>query len=229
MRPYGHQQYEFVLSALRASASVRVSMNFSVPHLLGAASFARRVAGLERENEGLEFGPFYDEILSNATACVFLCVASLEAYANELFIDRAKYFSSVSPAAMEEIWGSAERRPVLEKFALFLRLRERPSMSIDSRPYGDIQSLVKLRNALTHFHSERDDNSSGHIKVSDALRNRFAPSPFVGDAEALFPKRWATVGCTRWAVTSCQQFASNFAGLASIEDRFVQFRERLSC
>jgi hypothetical protein len=69
------------------SATVKTRTNYAVPHLLSAAIFSRRLGEIEAEHSGQDFGPFWDEILAHASATVFLAVAGLESYANELFID----------------------------------------------------------------------------------------------------------------------------------------------
>jgi hypothetical protein len=74
------------------SATVKTRMNYAVPHLLSAAIFSRRVGEIEAKHSGQAFGPFWDEILAHATATVFLTVAGLESYANELFVDMTKTF-----------------------------------------------------------------------------------------------------------------------------------------
>lgn len=62
--------------------------HFGVPHLIAAARHSRAVKALEDENIGKPFGPFYDEVLGDSSACILLCVAGLEAYINEFFADR---------------------------------------------------------------------------------------------------------------------------------------------
>lgn len=216
------------LGPLNMSANVRVRMNFAVLHLAAAASFARRTAQVEAEHSQDDFGPFFEDILASSSACVLLSVASLEAYANELFIDAERHFPNVPPGAMEAIWSFAERESVTDKFQLFLKLRGVEQLEKGSSPYQDVWALVKLRNALTHFQPEWDDEQGEHEKVSNALRGRFVPSSFVEGNEDLFPKRWAAHGCTAWAVQSCQDFVGEFSRHAGIADRFEKFRDRFA-
>lgn len=213
--------------SMSGSGGARIRANFSVLHLLAAASFSRRVAEIEHEHAEEQFGPFYDDVLANASACILLSVASLEAYANKLFIDWEKHLPSMPEAAMESIWGFAERQSLTDKFDLFLRLREAPAIDRGKTPYQDIRALVELRNALTHIQPEWDDEQSIHKKVSNALRGKFSPSPFLSKTDPLFPKGWATAECTKWAVNACQKFVFTFADLATLEYRFEKYGERL--
>jgi len=210
---------------MQAEGSVR--SNFSIPHILAAARFSRLVAEIESENKGQPFGPFYDEILSFSTGCIFTCVASLESYANELFVDYEKNFPSMRSEIMERLWEFFEQKPLLEKFEFALLLRQAPKLDKSNHPYQDIDALIKLRNALTHFKPEWDDEQVVHSKVSARLKGRFVPSPFMGEGDPLFPKRWATHGCTKWAVSSCLDFVYEFEKLSGIEHRFTKFQDRL--
>jgi len=86
------------------SGTARFQMRFSVQHLMAAAQFSRRVGEIEHDNAGQQIGPFFDEILWHATACVFCCVASLEAYANEFFIDREEHFPELRQEVANRFW-----------------------------------------------------------------------------------------------------------------------------
>jgi hypothetical protein len=145
----------------------RVRANLAVNHLLSAAMFSRRVGKVEAEHAGEKFSGFYDEILPNASACVLLTTASLEAYANEMFINREKHLPDIPEVAMNAIWRSAERATLSEKFDLFAQLKSAPAVGWWSKsPAQDIQALVKLRNALTHFRPEWDDEQVSHDKLA---------------------------------------------------------------
>lgn len=208
--------------------NLRVRSNFAVPHLLAAAQFSRQVSKIENENQGRPFGPFYEEILSFSLACVSLSVAALEAYANELFIDYHKYFQDIRSDVMKKLWELIEQKSLLEKFEFALLLRQSPMFEKGTRPYQDIDILIRLRNALIHFKPEWNDEQAVHAKISTQLQGKFAPSPFMGSGDPLFPKRWATTGCTKWAVESSVSFLHKFEELAQIEHRFDPYADRLN-
>lgn len=208
------------------TATVKVRSNFSVTHLLTAAHFSRMTAQVERDNEGKPFGDFYDEVIAYATACVLTSVAALESYANEMFTDYPIYFPNTDGPLLQKLWGFYEAKPLLDKFQFALFLRHAPELDRGARPYQDIDALITLRHALTHFKPEWDSEQVQHGKVSSRLRGRFAPSPHYRCP--LFPKGWATAGCTKWAVDSCIEFVTRFEDQAGLDHRLDKFMHRLS-
>jgi hypothetical protein len=210
---------------LNMDAEGAVRFNFSIEHLLAAAHFSRHVAELEQANGGELSGAFFDEILWFSSACVFSSCAGLEAYVNELFIDHAEHFQTVERRPTSG--GSRSGSKTLDKFDKALRLKQKPLLDLDSRPTEDVRALFELRNRITHFKPEWDSERGAHQHVSQQLANRFAPSPFLSDTE-LFPRRWATHGCTKWAVESCVEFLNVFESRAGVPARLAKHSARLS-
>jgi hypothetical protein len=64
--------------------SARVIANFAWQHLKAATIFRDHVTALEKEYIKGDFGAFFEEIRSYASACLMSSVASLEALINEL-------------------------------------------------------------------------------------------------------------------------------------------------
>jgi hypothetical protein len=207
-------------------ANATFLFDLSVQHMLGAARFSRSVGEIERKHAGEQFGEFWDEILQLSSACNFASVAALEAYANELFFGRAKNFPGFSSTLLDRLWETFERKSLTEKFEFALLLRDKPRMDSKTSPYKNITALVELRNGLTHFKPEWEDEAKRHKELSNLLRNYFAPSPFLSD-RLLFPRRWATHACTKWAVESCLAFSNEFEQLADLDSRFEAFADRL--
>jgi hypothetical protein len=202
------------------TASLRA--NLAVQNMLAAARFSRRVAELEENNKSQEFGPFWEEILHNSIASITCCASSLEAYANELFFDRGTIFPKYSTSLLDNLWETYERKSILEKFEFaLLLLSEKPSIDKGSILYQNVRIVIDLRNALIHFKPEWDTEADLHRKLSNQLKYKFAPSPFLND-ELIFPKRWATHGCTRWGVQSCLKFAAEFERLSSLPPKYPQ-------
>jgi hypothetical protein len=201
-------------------ASLR--MNLAVQNMLAAARFSRRVAELEKIHGSQEFGAFWEEILHNAIASVMCCSSSLEAYANELFFDRKTVFPKYSTHLLDNLWKTYERKPTLEKFEFALLLSDKPSIDKGSTTYKDVQIVLELRNALTHFKPEWDTQAKRHRDLSKQLQNKFQPSPFLSDP-LIFPRRWATHGCTSWGVHSCLKFAAEFERLSNLPSKYHQF------
>ncbi|SRR6266581_2088980 len=212
----------------KTSITTALRSSFSVLHLFSAASFSRATAAIEGENSGQSFGQFWEHILAYATAAVLTSVAALEAYANELFVDPPKIFPDLRVEVMACLWELYEQKRPLEKFELALLLKQADPFDRGAAPYQDVAALIKLRNALTHFKPEWENEQVEHAKVSAVLAGRFDPSPFLGPTEPLFPKRWATHGCTVWAVRSVVKFINEFDQRAGLPSLLTPFAERLN-
>ena len=210
------------LENVTVTANARTRMNFAVLNLFAAARFSRSVGDLEAKHQGQEFGPFFEDILADATACLFLCVASLESYANELFIDRAAIFNGVPTGMLDQLWKDTERKPVICKFEIILRLLGAPPLVSRNQPYLDTNLLISLRNALMHFKPEWEDEKVAHAKLSNRLKQRVSLSPFLPPSETAFPKGWACHACTTWAVKTCISFAAEFSRNAQIDCKYAK-------
>ena len=197
-------------------ANATFLFNFSVQHLLGAALFSRSVGEIERKHAGEQYGKFWDEILQLSSACIFAAVAALEAYANELFFDRARVFPGYPSRLLDRLWETFEQKSISEKFEFALLLRNRQLMDRGARPYQDVAALIDLRNGLIHFKPEWENEAERHEQISRRLHARFSPSPFLPD-RLVFPRSWATHSCTKWAVESCLAFSHEFERLAGLE------------
>lgn len=200
------------LAAGQATVMARASLrtNLALHHLLGAARFARQASQVEQANAGRPFGPFFEELIHLATAAVTLSVASLEAFANELFADGTKRFPSYSSEVLDAIWMLAEQRPFMEKYDLALTLNGVAPFDKGTPVYQNVDALVHLRNALIHFKPEWDDAQVKHKKLSARLQSKFAPSPFLPAHEPLFPRGCMSHGCAEWAVKSVADFLADF-------------------
>jgi hypothetical protein len=208
--------------------SLRVRMNLAGPHLFAAARFCRQVRQIETRHTGDPLGNFFDEILSYSIACVLTTVAGLEAYINEVFIDHPKYFPDLQTHVMNELWKRLERQEIMEKYQVALNLLYRPAIEAGSEPYQSVLLLIRLRNALVHFKPEWPDEQVAHSKLSDSLARKFTPSPYFHTSEPVFPRRWATYDCNRWAVESTLDFVRRFEALAGFENRFDAFAHLLA-
>ena len=206
----------------------RVRMNFAVPHFISAAKFSRSVAEIEKANEGQPFGVFYEDILAYASGCLLTCVAGLESYINELFVERHTVFKALSSDLTDQLWEIIEEKPILEKFDLALGLRGKPRLNRGAEPYQSAYLVVRLRNALTHFKPEWHDEQVDHKKLSDQLASLFEPSPYFPASETFFPRRWATHSGTQWAVNSCVAFIEDFESLGELKPKLKKFKQRLA-
>lgn len=65
--------------------------------------------------------------------------------------------------------------------------------------------------------------SNTQAKLSQQLAHQFASSPFMGNSDPLFPRRWAMHGCTRWTLKSCVDFLPEFESLSGVPARAANF------
>lgn len=174
-------------------------------HLYAAALFSRTVGAMEAAHKGKPLGSFFDEIYAHASPCIIMAVAGIEAYANQIFADRASIFGHFDQELLEGMWDKwAERQlSALEKFRFAYQLGGLPPLNAGAAPYQDVTALFELRNALTHFKPEWSNARNTHEKVEKKLATALSRSPFYPATEPLFPIAWATHQSTKWAVSSC--------------------------
>jgi len=216
-----------VLGGIQAQGYARVRTDLDVQYLLAAASLARDVHAVEGSNAERPFGDFFEKVLGYSTGCVVLAAASLEAYVNQLFADRAQHFSVHDETVVDLIWTEYEKKSALEKFGLALSLRTGTRLDRGRATSQSIDRLIRLRNALVHFSPEWFDELGKHVQLSKQLEHYAGRSPWFPD-EPLFPRAWATSSTTAWAITSVRQFVTAFAVASGLPDRFEKFSGRLS-
>jgi hypothetical protein len=125
-----------------------------------------------------------------------------------------------------KLWESYERKPVLDKYDLALLLRQVYTLDRGMTPTLDVALLIQLRNALTHFKPEWFDAQQAHARLPSRLTGRFLPSSSFTASEPVFTRRWATHGCTAWAIKSVIDFIETFEGRAERPKRLEQFKLR---
>jgi hypothetical protein len=207
-------------------AEVVTHMNFAVQHLLAATHFALASREIEQKNAGKPFGPHFDELLWTVSACVLASVAGLEAYANEVFVDRAGTLPEVNADIADKMWELSERRPVLEKFDAIHRLCGIGPLDRGSREAQDVSALVTLRNGLTHFKPQWDSEQATHAKISRLLEGRFEPSALIAD-KPTFPRRWACSSCARWAVATARDFLLTLEASAGLPSKVGKHQDKM--
>jgi len=96
----------------------------------------------------------------------------------------------------------------------------KPKLDRGKAPYQDVKILIDLRNALTHFKPEWENEADEHKKISDKLGGKFTGGPFLKTDPLLFPRRWACHGCTAWVVLSAMEFAREFEKLSGLLSKY---------
>jgi len=199
-------------------------VNMALPHLMGAARYARELARLEAAHDADEFGSFYDEMRSHATAAVMMSIASLESFCNEHFADAHRHFEPASLEMWKRIAKDVDRATLLDKADWFLFFRGKAALDRGRRPTQDVDLLIRLRNALVHFRPEWSNAQREHADLSKALGGRFRVPKWLAAEKGVFPMAWAGHGCAEWAVASCKRFMEEFeaqAGLPSVVPKWA--------
>lgn len=192
--------------------------NYALLYLYGAASCARRVHKIEKDNARLGFGPFFSELMHMVPSCVMLATGCLEAFANELFADGAPRFPGASSQLVDLVWELAEESPILKKYEVAARLAGVPSPVPGRNPYQNVAALIDLRNALVHFNPESTNEADEHRRLSARLANKFEGSPFL-PGEPLFPRAFVSHSCCDWAVKSVVAFLADFQAAMNLEPK----------
>lgn len=209
------------------SGTATTRMNFAVQHLLLAARLAREVDAVEREHLGEDFGAFYDVVLGSSVGCIVMTVAGVEAYANELYVDREDLLTPEQATLLESFAKEYEGKRVIDKFDLAHRIRTGRRLALGDLFVQRLDRVVMLRNALVHFKPEAWHQNAKHDQLCSKLKNYAATSPWL-QHEPIFPRAWATRGTTAWALESAVNFVREFSAATGLPDRVAKFRPRLS-
>lgn len=214
------------LMPIVGSAQARMRTNLALHQLLAACKASSRLTKIEEDNAGQPLGGFWDDILYEALSVALLTVASLEAYANELYFENAALSGTVPPAATSLIAELVERESILNKYDLAMGLSCRARLNRGANYVQNVDALIKLRNEVVHFHPQWDGPDSKHAHFSKKLNARFSPSPFLRDEE-LFPRAWASASFASWALKSTKQFMDRFCEESGIQNPTTLFATHL--
>jgi hypothetical protein len=191
------------------TATLSTCAYLGLHHLLAACRFASRIAELELENSGRPFGAFWDEILHNSLGVATLTVASLESYANELYVEGSIVTPALNPAAAQEIAELIESASILQKYSTALAVRVGKPLDRGIEPVQNAHALIKLRNAVVHFRPEWSHEQDKHDKLAKILRHKFKPSAFFRN-QPTFPLAWASHDFAVWALRTTVEFLEYF-------------------
>lgn len=178
------------------SAHARIRESFVLTHLRGAACFARHAYQIEKNHSAEAPGPTIEELISHVAASVFLSVAALDAFVNELLADDNQ--GSLSKKEEHGDWRT--------KCNLASKRRGLPELNWNDPVNKNALTLRKLRNALVHFTPEWSDEKDKHAEVSREIANLFEPSLLFPKNGVLFPVRCMGHGCAEWAAKTVITF-----------------------
>lgn len=214
-------------SAPSVSGSLRTKVHFAVQHLLGAARLAREIHDIECEHAGQPLSLFFDDVIGASCGAVMLSVASIESFANEVFSERLRHFPASPEALVKLLWAEYERKSVIDKFELAVRLRSGGELDRGARPVQSLDVLVRLRNAIVHFKPEWFGDAPAHERLSRQMENLAVRSAWLPN-EPLFPRAWVSHGSATWAVRTVMDFAQYLSQLSGVPDPYQQFSMRLA-
>lgn len=215
---------EVANATVTAKADIRVNM--AVSNLLSSATLCRQVGEVERANAGKDFGGFWQDIFANASGSVFTAVASLESYANELFIDRKQVFPEFREDVMDKLWELYEQKSILEKFEFALLLKNAPAFDRGGAPYQGVDTIIQLRNALMHFKPEWLSMQKKHANLSIRLKQNATLSPFFSSIEPLFPRGWASHATVQWVIRNTLEFMLEFERRTGVNPKMTKFKNK---
>lgn len=206
---------------MEAHGTARVISTFAWQHLKAATTFRDRVIAIEAEHAGHPLGAFFEDLRSYASGCVMSATASLEALINELFIFPHCGLRTMFTDFEAEFWGKGgvERKPILEKYQLALKMLGKPTFQRGSSPYQDAWALIELRNALVHFKPLWDPERERAVELVEVLDGKYATSPFVDDGADFVTVKSMSAGNARWVVQTALSFISEFDARTQLDEK----------
>lgn len=218
------------LPPLNLTAEFKVRYQLSLNHMMAACRFATRVKMLEEENEGKEFGDFFDEIQQYAMAVTMMSVAALEAYYNELTFEgqiltshgKNKDFAN---CFVEKI----ERKPTLVKYSEIYETTKSQKLNKEGDWWPHTKTLIGVRDKLIHFCPEWYGEEGKHLDLSNELKiTKISTSPFLVNEKQLFPLAWASYSFCKWALETTINFIEEFHNQLGTPTEWNLFENKLS-
>jgi len=215
---------------------------YSIQHIRSAANFTRHALDIEEKYIGSNKDGLLHKHQSYVTGAIFTSVAFLEATINEIFMDTS---DSSSYGELEELgeetlklmnsmWEVLSHSSTLNKFQKALVLTNKASFDKGSLPYQDVDLLIKLRNALTHYEPQTiithlvKESKINEKNISKNLKGKFELNPLIGAGASYFPHKILSYGCSKWAVNSSLNFTDEFFKKIKINPTYDHVRDDLS-
>lgn len=156
---------------------------------------------------------------------IFNTVSYLEAFINEYFVLFSQgniydlRIDGDSLVQIENLWKMNIPRTasfkILDKYQIMLTLCKRPKFNKATRPFQDMEILVRLRNSLIHYEPEYIETK---FKNPDAQLHRFEKylnskidiNPFATKLDDFYPTKIISHSCCEWALKSVDHFTYDF-------------------
>jgi len=224
---------------------------FAETHLESAAFGARRAHILERTLPGgakyekqyypdVQGDDGYIEHRACVTSAILCAVAAIEGAVAAPFVDAYEHDPSLRTSvehALAAQWFDVSDKPLPLKVAAALRAVEARPRQLAS--WQDVETLLRLRNFLTHFAGgtawshpahpahpavPRDEAAPALANLEGILRDAgFALNPL--EAGHVFPFTYLGYGCAAWAVRASRTFIDEFYGRLETQSPFTATEE----
>lgn len=194
--------------------------NFATQHMKSACRFAKKAESLENENQGQEYGPFFDEIRTFVSSTVIMSVCALEANVNEHFMQKNGILKSFGDLQKNSIFRKIEKLRILDKYQLGFVLNNMPELKFNAEPFESLQYLVTLRNYMVHYKSESDPDLEYSKKLEKNLRAKIEESPFTKNSPGFLTFRAMSYSCAKWSVNTVMKFCRYYSKELGLRDKF---------
>ena len=195
-------------------------------HLLGAAYFSRQANKIEEDGKKHKSAGRLEEADTSAQqvrwcaiAAVLMSTAAVEAQFQEISDNQR-----VPETCRDVIW---KTKGQLQKHNCYLEFLGHKALAVDQGVAQAFDVLVSLRNSLTHFSPEWENESKRHRKLANKLKARFALSPLKPEDLPIFPGRCFSHSCAAWAVETAWAYADAFTGRLNVASNFQSYAELL--
>ena len=207
-----------------------IKHNMARQHFAGARFFAESATHLENEicTANLKNDIRKPQHRAYVVGGIVSAVMGLEACINEIYLDavdeskqKLAGLDEQEMALLAEWWPRIEKRraDTLLKYQHALLLLGRPALPKGENPYQDVDSLIHLRNALTHYKPEWDDSLDAHADLQGRLEGRFETNPLSTDTNLWFPHQCLGSDCAKWAVSAAEELVRAFCEHLGIPER----------
>jgi hypothetical protein len=198
----------------------QVIANFAWQHMKAACTFRDRVIAIEAANTNSEFGAFFEDIRSYASACIASTASSMEALVNELFIAHNCRLRSLVDNFDHEFWrtGGIERKSILAKYQFALELLEVAPFVESDEPFRSAWAVIEHRNFLVHYKPTWDPHRHRTVNLIEVLNGRFPLSSFPDAGADFVSMKCMSAGCCEWAIASAFALIREFDVRTHLDD-----------
>jgi hypothetical protein len=166
---------------------------------------------------------------SFVTGSILSAVAFLEGSINELYLElhgaRASQRGRLPRgvlAGLGRFWSHVEHAPLLQRYQIVLTVADAERFDERRAPFQDVDTLIKLRDALVHCGPERPASRRRLRTIEQRLHPRFATNPLAADDSPWFPDVCLSSECAEWAVQAADAFSDEFCRRISLPGRGLE-------